>query len=136
MEVALKMKMPKSCAECELGRSYGAVGDVKCLVLQTYFTGNTKPPHKERPDECPLVEIKTEERKQFYIPVGKALVAIEKEYPPKKIGGCCEGCDLNFDNCEGFACFPEYRQDGKKVIFKLVDYPSEFCKHPMSMCKD
>lgn len=46
--------MPGSCAECEFGRRYGFVGDVYCRVLDDYFTGNVKPPHKERPDECPL----------------------------------------------------------------------------------
>lgn len=48
-------EMPGSCAECKLGEKYGFVGDVKCRILREYFTGNTRPPHKERPDECPLV---------------------------------------------------------------------------------
>lgn len=51
--------VPESCAECGLGEKYGCVGDVKCKVLDEYFTGNTKPPHKERPDACPLAEFPT-----------------------------------------------------------------------------
>lgn len=49
--------MPGSCAECILGKKYGCVGDVKCKVLEEYFTGNVEPPHKQRPDACPLVEM-------------------------------------------------------------------------------
>lgn len=45
---------PYSCAECRHGKKYGLVGDVFCTLTQSYFTGNTKPPHKERPDVCPL----------------------------------------------------------------------------------
>lgn len=48
--------MPGSCTECKCGDRYGCVGDVKCRILQKYFTGNVEPPYKERPDECPLVE--------------------------------------------------------------------------------
>lgn len=47
-------EMPTSCATCGMGRRYGCVGDVYCRLLDEYFTGNTRPPHKERPDECPL----------------------------------------------------------------------------------
>lgn len=47
--------MPGSCAECFLGKRYGCVGDVECKVLGEYFTGNVRPPHKERPDRCPLM---------------------------------------------------------------------------------
>lgn len=54
-------EIPHSCAECAYGRKYGLVGDVYCRILSEYFTGNTKPPHKERPDECPLMEIKERE---------------------------------------------------------------------------
>lgn len=49
--------MPGSCAECKLGNKSGRVGDIKCRALERYFTGNLKPPHKERPDECPLIEL-------------------------------------------------------------------------------
>jgi hypothetical protein len=55
MKATLQIDTPKSCAECKLGEKYGAVGDVRCFVLGEYFTGNIKPPHKERPDTCPLV---------------------------------------------------------------------------------
>lgn len=47
-------KLPASCVECYYGERYGAVGDVKCKLLEEYFTNNVKPPYKRRPDECPL----------------------------------------------------------------------------------
>ncbi len=49
--------MPGSCTECKFGERYGFVGDVKCRILKQYFTGNVEPPYKERPDECPLLEM-------------------------------------------------------------------------------
>ena len=49
--------MPGSCTECAFGRRYGFVGDVECRILREYFTGNVEPPYKERPDECPLLEM-------------------------------------------------------------------------------
>lgn len=49
-------ELPYSCTECKMGERYGCVGDVKCKVLDEYFTNNVKPPYKERPDECPLRE--------------------------------------------------------------------------------
>lgn len=49
--------MPGSCTECAFGRRYGYVGDVECRILREYFTGNVEPPYKERPDECPLLEM-------------------------------------------------------------------------------
>lgn len=52
-------EMPFSCSQCSFGKIYGMVGDVKCRILDKYFTGNTKPPYKERADECPLVEWNT-----------------------------------------------------------------------------
>ena len=48
-------EIPFSCSECKYGDKYGLVGDVYCRILKEYFTGNVKPPHKERPDECPLI---------------------------------------------------------------------------------
>ena len=59
-EIKLYLKaadIPRSCNECFLGERYGCVGDVKCKALDEYFTGNVKPPYKERPDECPLAEL-------------------------------------------------------------------------------
>lgn len=50
-------KIPDSCAQCTYGERYGCVGDVKCLVLNEFFTNNEKPPYKERPDECPLISL-------------------------------------------------------------------------------
>ena len=49
--------MPGSCNKCEFGERYGCVGDVKCRILREYFTGNIEPPYKDRPDECPLVDL-------------------------------------------------------------------------------
>lgn len=49
--------MPGSCTECAFGRRYGFFGDVECRILREYFTGNVEPPYKERPDECPLLEM-------------------------------------------------------------------------------
>ena len=53
-----KMKeMPQSCPLCQYGKKYGAVGDVECKKLAEYFTNNPMPPYKDRPDECPLIEV-------------------------------------------------------------------------------
>ena len=60
MSIFIKTTMdsiPNSCTECKMGKRYGAVGDVKCTILNEYFTGNVNPPYKERPDECPLVDM-------------------------------------------------------------------------------
>lgn len=56
-KTALK-EIPYSCAECPYGKKYGLVGDVYCRILSAYFTGNVTPPHKERPDDCPLISSK------------------------------------------------------------------------------
>lgn len=48
------MNLPNSCEECLLSKPYGLVGDRFCTLCEEYFTGNTEPPYKERPDECPL----------------------------------------------------------------------------------
>jgi hypothetical protein len=53
-------KMPDSCRGCEYGEVYGCVGDVYCKVLRDYFTNNVKPPYKERPDQCPLLDLGAE----------------------------------------------------------------------------
>lgn len=53
-------KIPDSCTECKLGRRYGCVGDVYCRIMDEYFTGNVKPPYKDRPDSCPLVEMEVD----------------------------------------------------------------------------
>ena len=56
------------------------------------------------------------------IPIGKALVA-------EISNGFCVGC--YFDNSEGCLCHTtmncaeDEREDGKSVIFKLVDYPMD-----------
>ena len=51
------MKMPENCHDCKFGERYGLVGDYYCHLLKNYFTNNVKPPYKERPSECPLVEV-------------------------------------------------------------------------------
>ena len=61
--------LPGSCTECKFGERYGCVGDVKCKILGEYFTGNTEPPYKERPDACPLEEKDNEERKMNVVTV-------------------------------------------------------------------
>lgn len=47
-------ELPFSCADCPYSKRYGLVGERFCKVLREYFTGNVEPPHKERPNECPL----------------------------------------------------------------------------------
>ncbi len=59
-------EIPFCCAECKYGKKYGLVGDTFCKILEEYFTGNVKPPHKERPDECPLVLLDTEVKHGFW----------------------------------------------------------------------
>ena len=60
---------------------------------------------------------------QKAIPIGKALVPIEQSHYDS-----CEGCFFlnkedevqNFqDSC--FACYPDEREDGKSVIYQLVE---------------
>jgi hypothetical protein len=61
------------------------------------------------------------------IPVGKTLVPVEV------MGGGwikCRDCFLISEECRLFNCFGNShpaadRQDGKNVIFKLVDWPRE-----------
>ena len=61
----------------------------------------------------------------FEIPIGKALTAIENadcENDHHGCGGCIfesnAVCEANF-----LGCAPVEREDGKNVVFKLVDYP-------------
>jgi len=54
------------------------------------------------------------------IPIGMAMIAVEKKNPES-----CKGCCLysRKHNCHDFCyCSSAYRKDGKNVIFKLVDY--------------
>ena len=51
------VKMSKGCEKCEYSDRYGMVGDRYCRILGVYFTGNVKPPYKERPDECPITKL-------------------------------------------------------------------------------
>jgi len=59
------------------------------------------------------------------IPIGKAITPI---LPDNKIG--CAGCCLLGKGCcsEGILCDAESREDGKNVVFKLVDLESVFKK--------
>ncbi len=47
-------ELPPCCELCPYSKPYGLVGDRFCKITKAYFTGNVKPPYKERPDECPL----------------------------------------------------------------------------------
>jgi len=67
----------------------------------------------------------------IYIPAGKALVAIEAVFPTPKVCNDCalhpgEGC------CTGHDCLARFRDDGKDVIFRLVDWPGEIVKNNSS----
>jgi len=58
----------------------------------------------------------------FEIPLGKALVPVETDATTCSEGGCVfwigvKGCKVDI------ACDPANREDGKYVVFKLVDYP-------------
>jgi len=61
------------------------------------------------------------------IPIGKALVPEEIKY----IQWSCKLCDLNCGEGKGYlcdgrlACLKDDREDGKNVVFKLVDYTGE-----------
>jgi len=52
------------------------------------------------------------------IPIGKALTALERE-----AGASCADCHLrDIEGChEKFACRSAHREDGKDVVFTLVD---------------
>ncbi len=50
-------ELPPCCELCPYSKPYGLVGDRFCKITKAYFTGNVKPPYKERPDECPLTEL-------------------------------------------------------------------------------
>ena len=56
------------------------------------------------------------------IPLNKALVAVETERLGWQDTSDCADCVLEED-CSGFLCFETDREDGKDVIFKLVDLP-------------
>jgi len=52
------------------------------------------------------------------IPIGKAVAAMERE-----AGASCADCHFrSLENCfEKLACRSSYREDGKDVVFTLVD---------------
>ncbi len=103
-------KLPRSCAECKLGDKYGYVGDVRCKVLEVYFTGNVEPPHKERPDECPLVVDAVEvvhgrwKYYDFYMRTARAVFECNlcKRAFTGTIGfNYCPNCGAKMDSKEG-----------------------------------
>ncbi|MDR2923483.1 MAG: hypothetical protein LBU85_09110 [Treponema sp.] len=57
------------------------------------------------------------------IPIGKALVA--EEVINRSV--VCSECfiDNSMADCDDFACLSCDREDGKEVIYKLIDYPLE-----------
>jgi hypothetical protein len=68
--------------------------------------------------------------KMVYIPLNKALVAIEVD-AESDCTGCCfldelYGCELFSDH---HCCEASYREDGKKVIFKFIDLPKDNKTH-------
>lgn len=78
-------KLPGGCEECKMGNRYGCVGDVKCHILNDYFTGNVKPPYKERPDECPLIEAPNGKKSSDnFLPLDE-LMKLDCEYSPSSI---------------------------------------------------
>jgi len=58
----------------------------------------------------------------IYIPAGVALVATEVVFPTAQM---CNDCALHPGDgyCTGHDCSARFREDGKDVIFKLVDWP-------------
>jgi len=62
----------------------------------------------------------TEKQMIENLPFGKAVIVVENKKPD-----CCKGCYF-WKKCEGECtwCWSSKRKDGKDVIFKLVDYPT------------
>ena len=74
------------------------------------------------------------------LPVGKAIIAVPCEFECNEECrnedfhcpiDCCKGCDVNdkalegllgIDVCGSLCCVPGNRNDGKNVIYKLVDF--------------
>lgn len=85
--------MPRGCQECKLGKPYGCVGDTYCKVLGDYFAGNPHNlnlPCKERPDECPLVELHSGDS-----------VTISARTEMRSMPENCVECKLGGWNCWG-----------------------------------
>jgi hypothetical protein len=59
------------------------------------------------------------------IPIGKALVPVEAELS----SGNCNTCDMSNrykkSYCRSVCCARHEREDGKYVVFKLVDWPAK-----------
>lgn len=99
-------KMPDSCKACEFGKIYGCVGDVHCMALNEYFTNNTRPPYKERPDECPLIE--------------SGCDLVKREDVMKTVEGVCNQYNMCFD--------PDY--EIKRAGSFGVDFPKAIMAIP------
>lgn len=95
--------MPESCNECKFGRRYGCVGDVYCQVLDEYFTGNVKPPYKDRPDECPLIFAKSATAIETLLAERDAAVKdLVTAESCKTCGNMSSWCADNPDMCMGY----------------------------------
>ena len=75
------------------------------------------------------------------IPVGKAIAAVYSDIQCHHECDddnfecnldCCKGCEIENNQLEGIpdsevcgclCCTPYTRRDGRKIVFKLVDYP-------------
>lgn len=55
------------------------------------------------------------------IPMNKAIVAVRSD---TTIKDDCELCYFH-NNCDDICCTSTKRKDGKRVFFRLVDYPAE-----------
>ena len=55
------------------------------------------------------------ERPWFFLPIGSALIAVEQK------GDGCEGCYFEHSVCRGLQCVDPEREDGKNVIFEVID---------------
>ena len=60
----------------------------------------------------------------YDFPLGKILTAVEGK-TKKKCSGCSFGDDDISGYCGFFECSAHRREDGKDVIYKLVDLPEE-----------
>jgi len=59
---------------------------------------------------------------EIYIPIGKALIAVESDFSEQ--GGRCGECALGkicYNTQHEFACNSTTRKDKKNVNFKIVD---------------
>ena len=86
-------EIPQSCEICPYSKPYGFIGDRFCKIKGDYFTGNIKPPYKERPDECPLIKITD----NLDVSVQSQHQKVGKWKLHKDGSGTCDQC--NFTQC-------------------------------------